>query len=150
MSFFNFFCLIFIRSSWRKFWKQEDSEIFKKSSTFRSSVNIIALLNVKGYCREWVKTGINSAESFFVRMHFPNEQFTCEKKKTLTNKQADSTSVMTYIYQPRSEFDLLTYYFLRWVMICSWYNSLSNPLSRLVGWSIWRVGNFSILIWKKA
>lgn len=66
------------------------------------------------------------------------------------NKQADSTSVMTYIYQPRSEFDLLTYYFLRWVMICSWYNSLSNPLSRLVGWSIWRVGNFSILIWKKA
>ena len=149
MSFFNFFCLIFIRSSWRKFWKQEDSEIFKKSSTFRSSVNI-ALLNVKGYCREWVKTGINSAESFFVRMHFPNEQFTCEKKKTLTNKQADSTSVMTYIYQPCSEFDLLTYYFLRWVMICSWYNSLSNPLSRLVDWSIWRVGNFSILIWKKA
>lgn len=72
------------------------------------------------------------------------------KKRKQTNKQADSTSVMTYIYQPRSEFDLLTYYFLRWVMICSWYNSLSNPLSRLVGWSIWRVGNFSILIWKKA
>ena len=29
------------------------------------------------------------------------------KKRKQTNKQADSRSVMTYIYQPCSEFDLL-------------------------------------------